>query len=101
MQRLLDKIRFRHPARAAASIQRLSQAVPAEIQTGIRSLLAASPDPDEAVHMLGRLQEQQPEAFDRLTASVAGLPFLISVFSYSRFLSEAVLRKPEWLEQLV
>jgi glutamate-ammonia-ligase adenylyltransferase len=101
MQRLLNKTRFRHPARAAASIRRLSQAVPAEIQNGIRSLLAASPDPDEAVHMLGRLQEQQPEAFDRLTASVAGLPFLISVFSYSRFLSEAVLRQPEWLEELV
>ncbi|MCC7176663.1 MAG: glutamine-synthetase adenylyltransferase [Bryobacterales bacterium] len=66
----------------------------------MRSLLMASPDPDQAIHMLVRLQEERPEAFYRLTASVAGLPFLISVFSYSRFLSEAVLRSPEWLEEL-
>ncbi len=63
--------------------------------------MVASPDPDEALHMLGRLQEDRPEAFGRLTASVAGLPFLISVFSYSRFLSEAVIKCPEWLEELV
>ncbi len=50
--------------------------------------------------MLGRLQQERREAFDRLTASVAGLPFLITVFSYSRFLSEAVLKSPEWLEEL-
>ena len=32
---------------------------------------------------------------------MAGLTFLFTVFSYSRFLSEAVLRNPEWLEELV
>ena len=101
MQRLLDQIRFRDPARAAASVQRLTQAVSPEVQTGIRALLAASPDPDAALHMLGRLQEEQPEAFDRLSASVAGLPCLIAVFSHSRFLSEAVLRRPEWVEKLI
>ena len=101
MQRLLDKIRFRDPARASENITRLMQAISPEVQKGIRSLLAASPDPDAALHMLGRLQQEKREAFDRLTASVAGLPFLITVFSYSRFLSEAVLKSPEWLEELI
>ena len=32
---------------------------------------------------------------------MAGLPFLITVFSYSHFLSEAVLKSPEWLEELI
>ncbi len=100
MKRLLEKIRYQDPARATETIARLARAVSPEVQTGMRSLLMASPDPDQAIHMLGRLQEERPEAFDRLTASVAGLPFLISVFSYSRFLSEAVLRSPEWLEEL-
>ncbi len=101
MQRLLDKIRFRDPARASENIARLTQAISPEVQKGIRSLLASSPDPDAALHMLGRLQQERREAFDRLTASVAGLPFLITVFSYSRFLSEAVLKSPEWLEELI
>ncbi len=101
MKRLLERIRFRDPLRASPAVARLSQSVSAEVQAGIRSLLASSPDPDAVLHMLGRLQDERPEAFDRLTASVAGLPFLISVFSYSGFLSEAVLKSPEWLENLV
>jgi glutamate-ammonia-ligase adenylyltransferase len=101
MQRLLEKIRFRNPSRASGTIARLTHAISPEVQTGIRSLLAASPDPDEALLMLGRLQEERREAFDRLTASVAGLPFLITVFSHSRFLSGAVLKNPEWLEELI
>ncbi len=101
MKRILDTIRFHDPTRASRTLGRLAPAVPPEVQTGIRSLLVSSPDPDLALHMLGRLQEERPEAFDRLTASVAGLPFLVSVFSYSRFLSESVLRSPEWIERLI
>ncbi len=100
MKRLLEKVRFRDPARASETIARLASTVPAEIQTGIRSLLIASPDPDQALHMLGRLYDARPAAFDRLTASVAGLPFLISVFSYSRFLAESVVKHPDWLAEL-
>jgi len=101
MKRLLEKIRFQEPSRAHETFARLAVAVPPEVQTGIRSLLMASPDPDRVVHMLGRLQEERPEAFDSLTSSVAGLPFLVSVFSYSVFLSEAVLKRPEWLLELI
>ncbi|MFB3776067.1 MAG: glutamine-synthetase adenylyltransferase [Bryobacteraceae bacterium] len=101
MKRLLEKVRFQDPSRAVVTFARLAAAVSPEVQTGIRSLLMASPDPDSVVHMLGRLQEERPSAFDSLTSSVAGLPFLVSVFSYSVFLSESVLRRPEWLLDLI
>ena len=101
MMRLPEKIRFQDPSRALETLARLAVAVPPEVQTGIRSLLMASPDPDRVVRMLGRLQEERPGAFDSLTSSVAGLPFLVSVSSYSSFLSEAVLKRPEWLMELI
>ncbi len=100
LKRLLEKVRYRDPARAAQTIARLSPAVPAQVQTGIRSLLMASPDPDQTLHMLGRLFDERPAAFERLTASVAGLSFLVAVFSYSRFLSEVVIPTPAWREAL-
>src|SRR5512141_316209 len=101
MTRLFDTVRFRNPSRAAENAARLTAALPPAIQTGIRSLLAASPDPDSALHMLARFREEKPDAFDRLTSSVAGLTFLVTVPSYSHFLSQDVLKHPEWLEDLI
>jgi glutamate-ammonia-ligase adenylyltransferase len=101
MQRLLEQIQFRDPTRASGDIRRLSRALPHNIQTRIRSLLSSAPDPDEALHLLERLHRERPQAFDRLTAPANGLPSLIAVFSYSRFLSEAILKQPEWMEELL
>ncbi|MCL6547042.1 MAG: nitronate monooxygenase [Bryobacteraceae bacterium] len=101
MKRLLEIVRFQDSSRAAERIARLAPKLAPEVQAGIRALLCASPDPDQALHMLTRLQEEKSEAFERLTSSVAGLSFLITVFSYSRFLSEAVLKNPEWMEELI
>ncbi|HBY63390.1 MAG TPA: glutamine-synthetase adenylyltransferase, partial [Solibacterales bacterium] len=63
-------------------------------------LLARSADPDAALHALERLAEQQPAAFRRFTEIPAALPLAIAVFSYSRFLSDEVIRHPDWLEAL-
>ena len=100
MKRLLETVRFRNPSRAAVNVARLTPALSPAVETGIRSLLAASPDPDSALHLLASLKEEKPEAFDRLTSSVAGLTFLVAVPSYSHFLSQDVLKRPEWLEDL-
>jgi glutamate-ammonia-ligase adenylyltransferase len=100
MKRLLERVRFRNPARAAAGLSRLADSLSLGVQNGLRSLLSSSPDPDSALNMLVRMREERPEAFDRLASSVAGLTFMVSVFSFSRFLSEDVLRHPEWLEEL-
>jgi glutamate-ammonia-ligase adenylyltransferase len=72
-----------------------------EAPARLRSLLGASADPDTALHFLERLRQDQAEAFARLTASPAGLRVLVAVFSFSRFLAEAVLAHPGWVDQLL
>src|SRR5512146_2017262 len=90
MERLLEQVNFRDPVRAAAQIASVTQATPAHTAPKLRHLLAASPDPDEVLHL-----------FARITASDAGLTSLTAVFSYSRFLSEAILREPSWIEDSI
>jgi len=100
MQQLLNHVVFRDAARARATIQKLSAILTPEVQKRLRYLLAASPDPDQVMLCLERLYEAHPEAFSRLTRNSAGLQYLVAVFGYSAFLSEAVLQSPEWLEEL-
>src|ERR1035437_6762625 len=99
MQRLLEAVEFRDPSRAREYIARLGGGIPERIRARIQSLLASVPDPDEALHFLGRLRQDCPAAFNRIASSPAALRCLITTFSYSRFLSEAVLQHPEWLLQ--
>lgn len=101
MQPLLSDVPFRDAARAADNGSRLAQALTPDVQAGLRSLLAASADPDAALDFLDRLRQQQPEAFARLTASPGGLRILVAVFSLSRFLAEAVVAHPGWVDQLL
>ncbi len=63
-------------------------------------MLRAAADPDAAAHYLRRLLEQQPFPFQRLVRSPAAIQLLTTVFSQSRFLSEELLKTPEWLEPL-
>ena len=100
MQGLLEAVEFRNPARAREDVARLGSGIPERIATRIRLLLASVPDPDEALHFLESLRHDFPAAFDRISSSTAALRYLITTFSYSRFLSEAVLRRPEWLLQM-
>ena len=99
MQRLLEAVEFRNPSRAREDIARLGNGIPERITARIQSLLASVPDPDEALHFLERLRQDYPAAFNRISSSPAALRCLITTFSYSRFLSEAVLQRPEWLLQ--
>jgi glutamate-ammonia-ligase adenylyltransferase len=99
MQSLLEAVEFRNPARAREDMERLGSGIPERIATRIRLLLASVPDPDEALHFLESLRHDFPAAFDRISSSAAALRYLVTTFSYSRFLSEAVLRRPEWLLQ--
>jgi glutamate-ammonia-ligase adenylyltransferase len=101
MQRLLDEIAFRDPARALGNITQLSRHLSPELQTRIQSRLTATACPDEALNSLERLHREQPEAFDRLVGNPLGLHYLVTIFSHSRFLSEALVRHPEWMDSLV
>jgi glutamate-ammonia-ligase adenylyltransferase len=63
-------------------------------------LLAAAPEPKIAAFRLERLKEEAPAVFDRVVSSPAALRCATALFSYSRFLSEAVLRNPERILQV-
>jgi len=47
------------------------------------------------------MADQHPEDFARITGTDSGLTSLVAVFSYSRFLSEAVLREPSWMDEIL
>jgi glutamate-ammonia-ligase adenylyltransferase len=100
MQRLLERVEFRDPARARLDVERLGNGIPERILTRIEILLSAVPDPDEALHHLERLRADSPAAFDRIASSPNALRLLIATFSYSSFLAEAILRRPEFILQL-
>src|SRR6266542_4390167 len=99
MQRLLQQVAFRDAARARDYIDRLGNGIPERIQARMQKLLAAVPDPDKALHFLERFRLEHRAAFDRVISSPLSLQYLITIFSYSIFLGEAVLQYPEWLLQ--
>ena len=100
MQTLSDQIPFRDGATAAASLAKLSSNAPAGVAGRIRLLLGASADPDRSLRFLARLHDDQPEAFQRIARSPAGLQYAMAVFAASRFLAEAIIRRPSWIEEL-
>jgi glutamate-ammonia-ligase adenylyltransferase len=58
------------------------------------------PDPERVRHYLGSLQQEFPAAFERIVQTPAALRIANHLFSYSRFLSDAMLREPERILQL-
>ncbi len=76
-------------------VVRLAAGLPERIARRIELLLASVPDPETVQRYLERLLQEAPSAFDRITTSPAALRCAVNIFSYSRFLSDAVLKKPE------
>jgi [glutamine synthetase] adenylyltransferase / [glutamine synthetase]-adenylyl-L-tyrosine phosphorylase len=101
MLRLLGEIEFRDVSHASGSLAVLAGELSADLQAKLSSLVCASADPDTALHYLEQLHSQAPAAFRLITATGTGFRVLAAVFSYSRFLSEAVLAHPDWVSGLV
>jgi glutamate-ammonia-ligase adenylyltransferase len=100
MPELLDAIEFREPVRARRDVAEWSGELTPEVQQQIEMLLRTTADPDRAVHYLAELHKRQPDAFRRLAGVPARLQYLVTVFSYSRFLSDEILQNPQWVEQI-
>ena len=79
---------------------RMGSGLPERIAARIQLLLASVPDPAAASRALERLHQKSPTAFDRIASSPAALRCVVNVFSYSQFLSEAVLQNPERILQV-
>ncbi|MCU0226151.1 MAG: glutamine-synthetase adenylyltransferase [Bryobacterales bacterium] len=101
MDTLLHSQRFQEPDKAASTMQAFSEFFSPEIVRKLHVLLATSPQPDQVLHYLDRMLHERRQVLLRLGASPSGLQAMIAVFGHSRFLSDAVLRTPEWLEELL
>lgn len=78
----------------------LAEQMPERIAARIQLLLRSVPDSETASRYLERLRHESPSAFDRIASSPAALRCAVNLFSYSRFLSDAVLRNPERILQV-
>ncbi len=95
----IEDLDFRHPARARQELSFLSSLAEAALQR-LKILIESSPDPDQVVHFLNRFHAESPRGFDEIAANPAALRLAVTVFGFSVFLSEAVIRTPAWLTQL-
>jgi glutamate-ammonia-ligase adenylyltransferase len=77
------------------------QQMPSTAETNTRILLSSAADPKTAERYLDSFSRAHPESFQRLSQSPSGIQHLITLSSHSRFLSEAVLAAPEWIEALI
>ena len=100
MPSLLDALPLRKPAHARGEAALLSLGLSNPEQDQVKVLLASAADPDAAIHYLVSLRQQQTDAFARLLQTPSALKYLITVASFSRFLSEEILQHPEWLEEV-
>ena len=85
---------------SSLDVIRLGAGLPERIAVRIHRLLASSADPAAAKRCLERLLQESPSAFDRIASSPAALLCAVNVFTYSRFLSDTVLKNPERLLQV-
>jgi glutamate-ammonia-ligase adenylyltransferase len=72
-----------------------------QVEERIERLLASSPDRNTAARFLRRLRAERPSGFDTIVHSGAALRAAVAIFSYSAFLSEAVLRDPHRMVEVV
>jgi glutamate-ammonia-ligase adenylyltransferase len=100
MPSLLDAVEFRDPNRARVAVARLGEGLPERVAARIQVLLASVPDPDTVVRFLERLRSESASAFDRIVSSPGALRCAVLLFSFSNFLSEAVLKNPERILQV-
>ncbi|MGA8025534.1 MAG: glutamine-synthetase adenylyltransferase [Bryobacteraceae bacterium] len=65
--------------------------------TSIQTLLETSVDPDRASHYVAEFSRRHPQAFNTLAADEERFRWALVIFSFSRFLSEELLRRPDWI----
>jgi len=119
-------VAFADAARADADLARVREQLPGKLWKTLPTLLAQLPDPDGALNYLERFLRPVPppadsgpgaaepspaarpaagahaEALRYMDRNPAALHYLLTLFSYSRFLSETLLQQPElvaWLHK--
>jgi glutamate-ammonia-ligase adenylyltransferase len=105
MQAAYSTIPFADPARAETNLARVEEWLPPKLRAALPALLAQMPAPDDALNFLERFLRPDGGPSARvlrfLEENPAGLHYLLTVFSYSRFLSETVLQQPELISTVL
>src|SRR6185312_15530753 len=96
---LLEEIEFRDTQRATSAIAVLER-LPHDVFHVVQALLHSLPNRDDAVHYLKRLMTEAPGGGDGITGNTIALRYAMHVFSWSRFLSESIVKHPEWLMEI-
>jgi glutamate-ammonia-ligase adenylyltransferase len=96
---LHEEIQFRDPVRARPELIYLGKLSTAAVRR-VSALLPSLPNSDDAVHYLNRLTVEAPEAARLITEDAAALRYALTVFSFSHFLADSVIRFPEWLIEI-
>ena len=98
-------IPFADPERAAANLAHIEQRLPGSLHAPFSALLIQTPAPDDAVNFLERFLRPDagtpPRVLKFVEQHPAALHYLLTVFSYSRFLSETLLQQPELITTLL
>ncbi len=98
MLRAYSNVAFGDPARAEANLARIHERLPASLRVAFPALLAQVPAPDDALNFLERFLRPEggapPRVLEFVERHPASLHYLLTVFSYSRFLSETLLQQP-------
>ncbi len=99
MLNLLEEIQFRDPVRSRPELVLLDK-LPAPAARIATALLPSLPNPDDALHYLKRLADEDGGALRRLATENNGLRYALTIFAYSRFLAKSILRNPDWILEL-
>ena len=103
MDAAFAEIKFNEPGAAEANLALLRGQLSPQLWERLPTLLAQLPSPDDALNFLERYLREAPASVTRhLEAHPAALHYLLSLFSYSRFLSESLVQEPElilWLDR--
>ncbi len=92
----VDKSRHVSLTRPSAVLDDKPQKFPDRVQ----NLINSSVDPDRVSHYVAEFSSRHPGALELLTDDFDRLVWLITVFTFSRFLSEELVRHPDWLWSL-
>ncbi|MHB8756097.1 MAG: [protein-PII] uridylyltransferase family protein [Candidatus Acidiferrales bacterium] len=102
MRSAFASIAFNELSAAEANLAILETRLSPKLWAALPTLLAQVPSPDDALNFLERYLREAPASVTRhLEAHPAALHYLLSLFSYSRFLSESLVQQPDlllWLD---
>ncbi len=97
-------IAFSDRDRAAATLSSIVQSLPPTLRTSLPALLAQLPAPDEALNFLERFLRPEGKTQSRTVSYLERYPtalhYLLTAFSYSRFLSETLVQQPDLITTL-